>query len=70
MPVPRAAGGAGAGSAPLAQTVHGRIDVVAPFSTAGQGGDESSMRIPFPIRFYTRHVKQIPSRTAQGNAKA
>lgn len=54
----------------LTQTVHGRIDVVAPFSTAGQGGDGSSMKIPFPIKFYTRHVKQIPSRTAPGIAKA
>lgn len=54
----------------LTQTVHGRIDVVAPFSTAGQGGDGSSMRIPFPVKFYTRHVKQIPCRTAPGIAKA
>lgn len=68
VPVPRAVGGAEAGSA-LTQIAHGRIDAVAPFSTAGQGGDESSMRIPFPIKFYTRHVKQIPSRTAPGNAK-
>lgn len=54
----------------LAQTVHGRIDAVAPSSTAGQGGDESSMKIHFSIKFYTRCVKQIPSRTAPGNAKA
>lgn len=46
------------------------IDVVAPFSTAGQGGDESSMRIPFPIKLYTSCVKQIPSSTAQENTKA
>lgn len=54
----------------LAQTVHGRIDVVAPFSTAGQGGDESSIEILFSTKFYTWCVKQIPIWTAPGNAKA
>lgn len=69
VPMPSAAGGPGL-DLHLAQTVRSRIDVVAPLSTAGQGGNGPSIRIPFPIKFYTRHVKQIPSRTGAGNAEA